>query len=239
VGLAVRASASRRYRCANFALQQRAKPKNLERPRAAGAPSIFSGDRFSAKYFETDFASFLAGAMGFPDKGVSTDWQWGRSAPATGLRARRDGQHTAMPGHLFSGGTPTSRYQGGCGRYSGSIMREAEERPADAGRLPRPMRTGIASIRGIDCHDQDIAGRDSADTLRARIEANLAAQSSPELSAIHLVRGEATSRTRCRVVCGLSGSAVFGEPELQELPSALICSGFGRSAMRLNRQPPM
>ena len=53
----------------------------LERPRPAGRNPVFDGDRFSADYFETDFASFLAWRdWGFPDKNVFNGFGHGRAA---------------------------------------------------------------------------------------------------------------------------------------------------------------
>jgi len=45
----------------------------------------------------------------------------------------------------------------------------------------------LRRLRRCDRNDQDIACRRFREALRARIEANLARQEQPELSAIHLV----------------------------------------------------
>src|SRR5271170_3785915 len=56
---------------AHFASKQRAKPKIWNGRVLLARNPVFTEDRFSADYFETDFASFLAWRdWGFPDNGV-------------------------------------------------------------------------------------------------------------------------------------------------------------------------
>ena len=56
---------------AHFADKQREKPAMWNGRVLLGRNPVFSGDRFSASYFETDFASFLAWRdWGFPDESV-------------------------------------------------------------------------------------------------------------------------------------------------------------------------
>src|SRR6266702_2532343 len=100
---------------AHFAEKQREKPALWNGRVLLGRNPVLSGERFSASYFETDFASFLAWRdWGFPDKGVFNGFGMGALLASDGAFA-----------------------------------------PGEA--------------------------------LRGRIEANLAAQQHPELSAIHLV----------------------------------------------------
>jgi 8-oxo-dGTP pyrophosphatase MutT (NUDIX family) len=100
-------------------------------------------------------------------------------------------QHTANAGRIyFPAGTPDlGDIKDGSFDVSGSVVREAEE---ETGLTPSDYRAG----EGWDCID---AGTSIAlirvlqvdmpgEALRAKIEANLARQASPELSAIHLVR---------------------------------------------------
>ncbi len=65
------AQARRAEISAHFADQQREKPALFNGRVLLGRNPVFTGDRLSASYFETDFASFLAWRdWGFPDAGV-------------------------------------------------------------------------------------------------------------------------------------------------------------------------
>jgi len=178
---------------AHFALQQREKPKLWNGRVLLGRNPVFTGDVFSAGYFETDFASFLAWRdWGFPDKSMFNGFGMGALRSSDGAFALGEmGQHTANAGRIyFPSGTPDlDDVRDGAVDIPGSVAREAEE---ETGLTPSDYRasehwdcidTGhaIAMIRVLHV---DMAG----DALRARIEANLADQSSPELCAIHLVR---------------------------------------------------
>ena len=56
---------------AHFAEQQRLNPNLWNGRVLLGCDPVFAGERLSASYFETDFASFLAWRdWGFPDKEV-------------------------------------------------------------------------------------------------------------------------------------------------------------------------
>ena len=69
---------------AHFALQQAGKPKLWNGRVLLGRNPAFSGDRFSADYFEADFASFLAWRdWGFPDSACSTVSAWARCVAMT------------------------------------------------------------------------------------------------------------------------------------------------------------
>ena len=168
--------------------------KTLERPRAAGAQS---GHRrrllCGADYFETDFASFLAWRdWGFPDKAVFNGFGMGALRSSDGAFALGEmGGHTANAGRIyFPAGTPDlGDIRDGMLDVSGSVVREAEE---ETGLTPADYRAGAdwdcidtgTSIALIRVLQVDMPG----EALRAKIEANLARQTSPELSAIHLVR---------------------------------------------------
>ena len=101
------------------------------------------------------------------------------------------GQHTSNAGRIyFPSGTPDlDDIRHGAVDISGSVARELEE---ETGLTPDEYRSeadwhcvytgpALAMIRLLHV---DMPG----EALRARIEANLALQPSPELSAIHLVR---------------------------------------------------
>jgi 8-oxo-dGTP pyrophosphatase MutT (NUDIX family) len=100
------------------------------------------------------------------------------------------GQHTANAGRIyFPSGTPDlDDIREGAVDMSGSVTREVEEEtgltPADYRASPHwDCVVSGAAIAMIRILHVDVSG----EALRARIEANLARQEQPELSAIHLV----------------------------------------------------
>ena len=177
---------------AHFAVQQREKPIWNGRILLARDPD-FSADRFSACYFETDFASFLAWRdWGCPDKDVFNGFGMGALRCSDGAFILGEmGQHTANAGRIyFPSGTPDlDDIRDGAVDIAGSVAREAGE---ETGLVPSDYRANGhwdcvdagASIAMIRLLHVDMPG----EALRARIEANLAGQPSPELCAIHLVR---------------------------------------------------
>jgi 8-oxo-dGTP pyrophosphatase MutT (NUDIX family) len=177
---------------AHFALQQREKPIWNGRILLARDP-VFAGARFSAAYFEADFASFLAWRdWGFPDKQIFNGFGMGALRCSDGAFILGEmGQHTANAGRIyFPSGTPDlDDLREGAVDMAGSVAREVEE---ETGLTPADYRSSAAwdcvvsgsAIAMIRILDVDGSG----DALRARIEANLAKQQQPELSAIHLVR---------------------------------------------------
>ena len=179
---------------AHFALKLREKPSMWNGRVLLGRNPVFAGERFSASYFETDFASFLAWRdWGFPDKDVFNGFGMGALIASDGAFALGEmGQHTANAGRIyFPSGTPDlDDIRDGKVDIPGSVARELEE---ETGLVPADYSceahwhcifTGpaVAMIRILRV---DMPG----EALRARIEGNLALQQSPELSAIHLVRG--------------------------------------------------
>jgi 8-oxo-dGTP pyrophosphatase MutT (NUDIX family) len=178
---------------AHFAVKQREKPIWNGRILLGRNPD-FTGERFSASYFEADFASFLAWRdWGFPDASVFNGFGMGALRCRDGAFVLGEmGQHTSNAGRIyFPSGTPDlDDISGGAVDIPGSVAREVEEetglRAADyraAGHWDCVVSGAvIAMIRILNV---DLTG----EALRARIEANLARQRQPELSAIHLVRG--------------------------------------------------
>ena len=179
---------------AHFAAQLRKNPALWNGRVLLGRDPAFSGERFSASYFETDFASFLAWRdWGFPDKGVFNGFGMGALLSSDGAFVLGEmGQHTANAGRIyFASGTPDlDDVRDGTLDMSGSVERELEE---ETGLAPSDYRTdalwhcvftgpALAMIRILRV---DISG----EALRSRIMGNLALQPSPELSGIHLVRG--------------------------------------------------
>jgi 8-oxo-dGTP pyrophosphatase MutT (NUDIX family) len=177
----------------HFAEQQRAKPKMWNGRVLLARRPRFDGARFSAEYFETDFASFLAWRdFGFPDRDIVNGFGMGALRSSDGAFVLGEmGSHTANAGRIyFPAGTPDlDDISEGTVDIPGSVAREAEE---ETGLGPADYRAGadwwcvdigtsVAMIRELHV---DMSG----EALQAKIEANLAQQSQPELSAIHLVR---------------------------------------------------
>lgn len=184
---------------AHFALKQREKPAIWNGRVLLGRNPVFSGERLSAGYFETDFASFLAWRdWGFPDASVFNGFGMGALRCADGAFVLGEmGQHTSNAGRIyFPSGTPDlDDISNGAVDIAGSVARELEEEtglaPADYASEAHwhCVYTGpaLAMIRLLHV---DMP----SESLRARIESNLALQRQPELSAIHLVRNASDLR---------------------------------------------
>jgi len=177
---------------AHFAAKQRDKPIWNGRI-LLGRNPIFTAERFSASYFDADFASFLAWRdWGFPDPSVFNGFGMGALRCADGFFLLGEmGQHTSNAGRVyFPSGTPDlDDISGGAVDISGSVAREVEEETGLTTADYRPGRDWHCVVSGaaiaiIRILDVGVTG----EALRARIEANLRRQSQPELSAIHLVR---------------------------------------------------
>jgi hypothetical protein len=179
---------------AHFAEEQRERPNLWNGRVLLGRNPAFADGHFSADYFETDFASFLAWRdWGFPDDGVFNGFGMGALLSNDGAFALGEmGQHTSNAGRIyFPSGTPDlDDVRGETLDIEGSIAREVEEetglKPADYRAEPHwdCVFTGVA-LAAMQILHVDMSG----EALRARIEANLARQSEPELAGIHLVRG--------------------------------------------------
>jgi 8-oxo-dGTP pyrophosphatase MutT (NUDIX family) len=178
---------------AHFARKQAEKPQLWNGRVLLGRDPGFAAGRLSAEFFETDFASFLAWRdWGFPDKDVFNGFGMGALRCSDGAFVMGEmGQHTANAGRIyFPSGTPDlDDVRDGMVDIAGSAAREVEE---ETGLTSADYRAGphwdcvvtTASIAMIRILDVDSPG----EQVRARIEANLARQSQPELAAIHLVR---------------------------------------------------
>ena len=178
---------------AHFTEAQHSKPKTWNGRVLLARSAQLTGDRLAAEYFETDFASFLAWRdWGHPDKDVFNGFGMGALRASDGAFVLGEmAGHTANAGRIyFPAGTPDlDDISDGAVDIAGSVAREAEE---ETGLSPRDYRAApdwccvdagvsLAMIRMLQA---DLPG----DALRAKIEANLAQQDQPELSAIHLVR---------------------------------------------------
>ena len=178
---------------AHFAIKRSEKPDIWNGRVLLTRNPAFTDDRFSADYFETDFASFLTWRdRGFPDRSVFNGFGMGALRGSDGAFVLGEmGQHTANAGRIyFPSGTPDlNDIRDGAVDIAGSVCREVEE---ETGLSPADYRAdghwdcvvsgaAIAMIRVLNV---DSPGEEP----RARIEANLARQRQPELAAIHLVR---------------------------------------------------
>ncbi|MCA6114398.1 NUDIX hydrolase [Bradyrhizobium sp. WSM 1738] len=188
------AEARRAEISAHFADKRRETPAIWNGRVLLGRNPEFSGGRFSASYFETDFASFLAWRdWGFPDPSVFNGFGMGALRCTDGAFVLGEmGPHTANAGRIyFPSGTPDlDDIRDGRVDIPGSVTRELEEETGlAAGEYESDphwycVYTGpaVAMIRMLRVNM-------SGEAVRERIEADLAAQRQPELSAIHLVRG--------------------------------------------------
>ncbi|MCK1364017.1 NUDIX hydrolase [Bradyrhizobium sp. 62] len=178
----------------HFAEKQRERPKIWNGRVLIGRDALFTDGHLAATYFETDFASFLAWRdWGFPDKAVFNGFGMGALRSSDGAFVMGEmAQHTANAGRIyFPSGTPDlDDVRGDTLDIPGSVIRELEE---ETGLTAADYRvepdwhcvvTGPA-IAMLQIINLDMPG----DVARARIEANLAREAEPELSAIHLVRG--------------------------------------------------
>jgi hypothetical protein len=178
---------------AHFAALKRDTPQLWNGRVLLGRNARFTADTFGADYFETDFASFLAWRdWGFPDASVFNGFGMGALRSCDGAYALGEmAAHTANAGKIyFPAGTPDlNDVRDGEVDIAGSVSREVEE------------ETGLtaADYRAADYWDCVVAGPLIAlmrnlqsdldgETLRQRIEMNLARQAAPELAAIHLMR---------------------------------------------------
>jgi hypothetical protein len=181
---------------AHFAAKQARKPKLWNGQVLLGRNPVFTEGRFSAEYFQTDFASFLTWRdLGFPDDTVFNGFGMGALRGNDGAFVLGEmAAHTANGGRVyFPSGTPDlDDLRNGMVDISGSVAREVEE---EAGLMPPEYCADqhwhcvvsaplIAMIRILNVPM-------SGEALRARIESNLAIQPSPELAAVHVVRGPA------------------------------------------------
>jgi 8-oxo-dGTP pyrophosphatase MutT (NUDIX family) len=179
---------------AHFAEKQRERPKIWNGRVLLGRDAMFADGHLSATYFETDFASFLAWRdWGYPDKAVFNGFGMGALLGADGAFVMGEmAHHTANAGRIyFPSGTPDlDDVRDGVLDIPGSVVRELGEETgltiADYRAEPdwHCVVTG-PSIAMIQVLNLNVPG----DVARSRIEANLAREDEPELSAIHLVRG--------------------------------------------------
>ena len=191
-----------------FADERRAEIDGYFAAQCAGNPALWNGrvllardprfhsDTFSARYFETDFASFLSWRdWSVPDKTVFNGFGMGALRGSDGGFVMGEmAAHTSNAGRIyFPSGTPDlNDIRDGRVDIAASVAREVEEEtgltPLDytAGDIWHCVSDGpsIAMIRMLD---MPLAAND----IRMRIEANLKIQAKAELCAAHVIRGVA------------------------------------------------
>jgi hypothetical protein len=186
---------------AHFADEQRKIPDLFNGRVLLGRNHRFIGDELHAGYFETDFASFLAWRdWGFPDEAVFNGFGAGALRASDGAFVLGEmAANTSNAGKIyFASGTPDrSDLRGSVVDLADSIRRETLE---EIGLVESDYRAAdvwdviiargvVAMVRMLDA---DLSGA----ALKAKIEANIAAQAHREFSAIHLVRSTAELNDR-------------------------------------------
>jgi 8-oxo-dGTP pyrophosphatase MutT (NUDIX family) len=178
---------------AHFAKCQQEKPKLWNGRILMARDAVFTDGGFGAEYFETDFASFLAWRdWGFPDGEVFNAFGMGALHCADGAFVLGEmADFTSNAGQIyFPSGTPDlSDLRGDVVDIPGSVTREVEE---ETGLTPADYRAAehwdCVVTRGLVALMRVLHVDGSGEALRAKIEANLARETAPELCAIHLVR---------------------------------------------------
>ncbi|MBV8924028.1 MAG: NUDIX hydrolase [Bradyrhizobium sp.] len=178
---------------AHFAQRQRERPKLWNGRVLLARDAAFSAGKLSSVYFEADFASLLAWRdWGFPDGGVFNGFGMGALRSADGAFVLGEmARDTANAGRIyFPAGTPDLEdVADGKLDLEGSVAREIEEETGLAADDYRPAPHWDCVVLGATVAIMRVLTVDmSGETLRARIEANLARQEHAELSRIHLVR---------------------------------------------------
>ncbi|WP_018319737.1 NUDIX hydrolase [Bradyrhizobium sp. WSM2793] len=179
---------------AHFAEKQRERPKIWNGRVLMGRDPVFADGHFTATYFETDFASFLAWRdWGFPGAPVFNGFGMGALRTSDGAFLMGEmAQHTANAGRIyFPSGTPDlDDVRDGMLDIPGSVVREIQEETGLTAADYRAEPDWYCVVSGPTIAMMQVLNLDlPGDEARARIEANLAREHEPELSAIHLVRG--------------------------------------------------
>jgi 8-oxo-dGTP pyrophosphatase MutT (NUDIX family) len=148
------------------------------------------------EYFETDYKAFLAWRdFGFPDPSVCNGFSMAALQSSDGAFLLGEmGAHTANAGAIyFAAGTPDWHDVFGARvDLRASVMRELQE---ETGLDPSEVELAedwivIDAPPRIACFKLVKAAED-AQTLKARIEAHLAAETQPELAGVHIARSPA------------------------------------------------
>lgn len=150
------------------------------------------GRTLSVDFFETRFSRFLAWRdFGFPGDGALNCFAMAalRSADGAFLLGEMGPGHSVAGSIYFPAGTPDlSDVKDGGVDLSGSVARELAE---ETGLIPGPGDAAshwavVFEGPRVACM-KIIQSREDAATLKARVEAFIASDSDPELSAIHMI----------------------------------------------------
>ena len=155
-----------------------------------------AGEHLTARYFEADFATFLAWReLGFPGEDIFSGFGMGALRSSDGVYLMGEmSPHTANAGRVyFPSGTPDlNDLVGDRIDIDGNIVREVEEetglKPADYEALPG-FHCVIASPAVALI--QVLVLKQTAAAARQTILANIAREATPEFSDVHLVRSAA------------------------------------------------
>jgi 8-oxo-dGTP pyrophosphatase MutT (NUDIX family) len=153
------------------------------------------GETVRATFFETDYAEFLGWRdFGYPDTSIINGFAMGALQGSDGgYVCGVMGNHTANPGRIyFAAGTPDRSDLREDGRVdlAASVLRELEE---ETGLTPDSFTVAdhwivvrhwpkIAFLRPVTFSEP-------ADTIAARIRADIATQKDPELADVCVIRG--------------------------------------------------
>lgn len=181
---------------AHFAELRRDKPE-LWNGRVLLLRDFAIADRvFRGRYFETDFASFIAWRdWGFPDAAVSNSFAMGALRGADGrFVLGMMAPHTANAGKIyFPAGTPDpSDVVQGMVDLPGSLIREVQEETGLTAEdfVAAPQWITVLAGPRI-AHMKVLNAAVPAADLRRRILDNLARQAQPELAGVHIAGGSA------------------------------------------------
>ncbi len=177
----------------HFAAQQAKKPALFNgRVLLMREPKVI-GDRLVARYFESDFATYLTWRdAGFPGEGIFAGFGMGALRDAGGVYVMGEmSAHTANGGRVyFPSGTPDpSDLVGNRVDIEGSIVREVEEEtgltPSDYAARPGfhcvIAKPAVAIVQVLEL-------KASAFAVKQAILQTIASQELPEFSAVHLIR---------------------------------------------------
>jgi hypothetical protein len=188
-----------------FARERRADIDAHFEQRQRAIPALFNGrvlllreprhqdGVFHARYFETDYATFLAARdWGWPDRAVFNGFGMGALRGSDGVFVLGEmAQQTANAGRIyFASGTPdTNDLRGAEVDMAGSVARElAEETGLTSHDYRAASRWHTVETEQYIALMQPLEANVPGADLRRRILDNLAAQTEPELAGVHLVR---------------------------------------------------
>jgi 8-oxo-dGTP pyrophosphatase MutT (NUDIX family) len=178
---------------AHFAVKQAEKPQMFNGQVLLGRNPKFTPQCFSADFFETDFASFLAWRdWGFPDRDIFNGFGMGAVRSNDGAYVLGEmAAHTANAGRTyFASGTPDRNdLRGSVVDISASVVREVEEEIGLTSADYRQAAHWDCVVTNFSVAMMRVLDVDAPGTaLQLRLAAELARQVEPELCGIHLVR---------------------------------------------------